>query len=89
MTTIGVGLVSSSIKNPSFTSAKDSVKIECISKGQPSPYTLAFRVELGAKPHFKMVFKSYPKSIKRNHPLFHKLRENTGEKEEEKLILLI
>ena len=34
--------------------ARDSVKIEYISGGQPSPYELTFGVELNPKPHSKM-----------------------------------
>jgi len=42
-------------KNPSPTLARDSAKIEYISGGKPSPYELAFGVELGLNPHSKMV----------------------------------
>jgi len=37
-------------KNPSLTLARDSAKIEYINGGQPSPYKLAFGVELGPNP---------------------------------------
>jgi len=40
-------------KNPSPTSARDCVKIEYISGGQPSPYELAFGIELSSKPNSK------------------------------------
>ena len=50
--TISVG------KNPSPTLARDKAKIEYINEGQPSPFELAFGVELGSNLHFKMVSKS-------------------------------
>ena len=46
---IGIG------KNTSLTLTKDKVKIEYISGGQPSPFELAFGVELGPNPHSKLV----------------------------------
>ena len=42
-------------KNPSPTSARDSVKTEDISEGQPSSYELTFGVELGLNPHSKNI----------------------------------
>ena len=39
-------------KNPNPTSAKDKVKLKYISEGQPSPFELAFGVELGQNPTF-------------------------------------
>ena len=40
-------------KNPSPTLVRDTAKIEYIIEGQPSPYELAFRVELSPNPHSK------------------------------------
>jgi len=37
--------------------ARNSAKIEYITGGQPSPNELAFEVELGLNPHYKMVSK--------------------------------
>ena len=43
-------------KNLSFTSTRDKVKIEYISRRQPSPYELALEVELGPDPHSNTCF---------------------------------
>jgi len=40
-------------KNPSPTLARDKANIEDISGGQPSPYELAFGVELDPNPYSK------------------------------------
>ena len=39
------------VKNPRPTLTKDSVKIEYISIGQPSPYELTLGIKLGSTPH--------------------------------------
>jgi len=45
-------------KNSSPTLARNKANIEYISGGQPSPYELAFGVELGPDSHFIMVLES-------------------------------
>ena len=40
-------------KNPSPSWARDKANIEYITGGQPSPFKLAFGVELGPNPHSK------------------------------------
>ena len=51
-------------KNWSTPSARDKATIEYISGRQPSPYELAFEVELGSNPHSKNGIKAYPRFIK-------------------------
>ena len=46
-------------KNPSPTSARDKAKIEYISERQPSPYELAYGIELGPNPILRMSMQVY------------------------------
>ena len=45
-------------KNTSLTSTRNKAKIDYISGGQPSPFELAFGVELGLNLYSKMVLES-------------------------------
>ena len=59
-------------KNPSSTLARDKAKIEYISEGQPSPYELAFGIELGQNPHSKMVSESILDSLNGSPPSYRR-----------------
>jgi len=53
-------------KNPSLTLARDKTKKEFISKRQLSSYDLAFGVELGPNPHYRMVLEHILNSVNRS-----------------------